>query len=698
MFKDGTVLITGGTGSWGNELTKQLLDMDPKQIIIFSRGELAQVMTKMKFDNNPKLRFIIGDIRDPEAVDGLFSQTQIDYVYHCFPAKTKVICEQGVKNIEDVVIGDYVFSANGKLNKVENLMRKKVDDDIVEISSYFSNIPMESTTEHPYLVWSPSKQCSKSYRTKCSPACNNKLKGDCPEHYKNDTIKWVNAKDVKKGDYIAVPKVKINSYETDHNSDMMRLFGYYLAEGSLRKYAVRFTFNSEEEAYLTDVETILYNNFGKRGSRYYSDHNSCTITISGKNIVSKFEEFGKGAENKIIPSWVFKLKDKTKIEQLLLGYFRGDGCYSNGKITTISESLAYQLRLLFGMLNIPTGFMKLKNKSKDLIIDGYLVKKENFKQAYQIYISGINKNKNFYTNNSKNSYKTFITDDHIFYLVKDVNKERKKTIVYNLSVDGDHTYNVGGYAVHNCAALKHVPVCENQPQEAIKTNIVGTTNLVNAAIKYKIKRFIDVSTDKAVSPTNTYGYTKAVGEKLVIQANALTKDTDFVCIRGGNVLGSNGSVVPIFIDQIKNNNEITITVGNMTRYFLTLPEAIALLFKASNIGVGGETFVMNMPSFYISELGEVLIDYYGNLNTSTKEIGIREGEKMDELLISEHEAPRSYILNDDYYVIKPDLELNRNFSYLNNLSKVNFDKFSSVDNLKGKEFLRHLLDKGGFLI
>jgi FlaA1/EpsC-like NDP-sugar epimerase len=252
--------------------------------------------------------------------------------------------------------------------------------------------------------------------------------------------------------------------------------------------------------------------------------------------------------------------------------------------------------------------------------------------------------------------------------------------------------------VYHLAALKHVPVCENQPQEAIKTNITGTTNLVNAAIKYKVKRFIDVSTDKAVSPTNLYGYTKAVGEKLVIQANALTKDTDFVCIRGGNVLGSNGSVVPIFIDQIKNNNEITITVGNMTRYFLTLPEAIHLLFKASDVCVGGETFVMNMPSFYISELGEVLIDYYGNLNTRIKEIGIREGEKMDELLISEHEAPRSYVFNDDYYVIKPDLELNRDFSYLNSLSKVSFDKFSSADNLKGKEFLRGLLDKGGFLL
>jgi len=251
--------------------------------------------------------------------------------------------------------------------------------------------------------------------------------------------------------------------------------------------------------------------------------------------------------------------------------------------------------------------------------------------------------------------------------------------------------------VFHLAALKHVPVCENQPQEAIKTNIRGTTNLVNAAIKYKVKRFIDVSTDKAVSPTNLYGYTKAVGEKVVIQANNLTYDTIFVCIRGGNVLGSNGSVVPIFIDQIKNNNEITITVGDMTRYFLTLPEAIHLIFSASEAGVGGETFVMNMPSFYISELGEVLIDHYGNLNTKIREIGIREGEKLDELLISEHEAPRSYVFNEDYYVIKPDLDMDRDFSYIDDLTKVDFDKFSSADNLKGKDFLKGLLDRGGFL-
>jgi FlaA1/EpsC-like NDP-sugar epimerase len=252
--------------------------------------------------------------------------------------------------------------------------------------------------------------------------------------------------------------------------------------------------------------------------------------------------------------------------------------------------------------------------------------------------------------------------------------------------------------VFHLAALKHVPICENHPQEAIKTNINGTTNIINAAIKYDVKKVIDVSTDKAVSPTNLYGFTKAVGEKLVIQANNLTDNTDFVCIRGGNVLGSNGSVVPLFIDQIKRFNKVTVTCGIMTRYFLTLPEAISLLFKAYESSVGGETYVMNMPSFYISELAEVLIEHYGDSNTDIDEIGIREGEKMDEVLISEHESSRSYILDDDYYIIKSDLKLKRDFSYMDSLPKVNFEKFSSSDNLKGKIFLKGLLEKGGFLI
>ena len=262
----------------------------------------------------------------------------------------------------------------------------------------------------------------------------------------------------------------------------------------------------------------------------------------------------------------------------------------------------------------------------------------------------------------------------------------------------DRLFQRGIDYVFHLAALKHVPVCENQPQEAIKTNINGTINLINSAIKYKVKKFIDVSTDKAVAPTNLYGMTKSVGEKLTIQANNLTNDTDFVCIRGGNVLGSNGSVVPFFIDQIKNNNRITITDNTMTRFFLTLSEAISLLFQAVENSVGGETFVMNMPSFYIRDLAKVLIEHYGNEDTIIEEVGVREGEKIDEVLISEHESAVSYKYNKDYYVILPTVKINKDYSHLAESNKVTFKTFSSADNLHDNEFLRGLLLKGGFLI
>jgi FlaA1/EpsC-like NDP-sugar epimerase len=278
-------------------------------------------------------------------------------------------------------------------------------------------------------------------------------------------------------------------------------------------------------------------------------------------------------------------------------------------------------------------------------------------------------------------------DSRIEYVIGDVRDADAVDRLFQRGID---------YIFH-LAALKHVPVCENQPQEAIKTNIGGTINLINSAIKYKVKKFIDVSTDKAVSPTNLYGMTKSVGEKLTIQANNLTNDTDFVCIRGGNVLGSNGSVVPYFINQIKTQNRVTITDSTMTRFFLTLPEAISLLFEAAENSVGGETFVMNMPSFYIKDLAKVLVDVYGNEKTVIEEIGIREGEKIHEVLISEHESVNTYKFDENYYVILPSIKINKNYSHLNDCEEVDFITFSSADNLKGKEFLHELLYKGGFL-
>lgn len=261
--------------------------------------------------------------------------------------------------------------------------------------------------------------------------------------------------------------------------------------------------------------------------------------------------------------------------------------------------------------------------------------------------------------------------------------------------------------VFQLAALKHVPICENQPREAIKTNVIGMINLIDSAVRNKVKRFIDVSTDKAADPSNLYGNTKAVGEKLTIQANCLTKDTEFICIRGGNVLGTNGSLVPYVIEQIKTNNSVKVTSDKMTRFFLTLPEAISLLLFATQEGIGGETYVMNMPAFKIIDLIDVLIEFYGDENTSLEHTGIREGEKIHEVLITEQECHRARIANENFFVIYPQIKTGRNYYHqwdadahwdeATGLMNILHKPLISSDNIKDKQYLKKLLKRGGWL-
>lgn len=249
------------------------------------------------------------------------------------------------------------------------------------------------------------------------------------------------------------------------------------------------------------------------------------------------------------------------------------------------------------------------------------------------------------------------------------------------------------------AALKHVPICEEQPYETIKTNIVGVENIIKASIENQIKKVIDVSTDKAVDPINIYGITKAMGEKLIIHGNTLTDYTKFLCIRGGNVLGTNGSVVPYFIDQVKKFNELTITDERMTRYFLTLKQAIQLLFKAIASSVGGETFVMKMPSYKILDIAKIIANEFGDENCNIKVIGKRPGEKLHEVLISKYEAENSYIYDDDYFVILPQINikgLNEHYSNLN-LKPMDKEEYSSNDFLLGYDEAKEMLIEGGFI-
>lgn len=249
--------------------------------------------------------------------------------------------------------------------------------------------------------------------------------------------------------------------------------------------------------------------------------------------------------------------------------------------------------------------------------------------------------------------------------------------------------------VFHLAALKHVPICEDQPVEVIKTNVDGVRNIITAAVQNSVKKVINVSSDKAVEPINVYGMTKALGEKLMIQANSLSDHTKFVCVRGGNVMGSSGSVIPFFIDQIKKNQTLTITDRRMTRFFLTLEEAIRLLLKASENSMGGETFVMNMPACYITDLAEVLMDTYGHVGTW--ETGIRPGEKLNEVLVSTNESTLTYEYDQNYYVILPPHSTGALLDKYSHLSKFPYSEFSSMTKLLKKDEIAQMLKAGNFI-
>ncbi|WP_028562170.1 polysaccharide biosynthesis protein [Paenibacillus pinihumi] len=250
--------------------------------------------------------------------------------------------------------------------------------------------------------------------------------------------------------------------------------------------------------------------------------------------------------------------------------------------------------------------------------------------------------------------------------------------------------------VFHLAALKHVPVCEEQPYEALKTNVIGTQHVIEAAIANQVKRVIYISTDKAANPSNFYGMTKAIGEKLIVYANLLRTETKFVCVRGGNVLGTNGSVVHLFMSQIKHKNQVRITDKRMTRFFLTLEEAISLLFKASEASLGGEIYVMTMPTCRITELAEVLMEDMGK-QVEMVETGVRPGEKLHEILLTDFESKSTVVYDEQYLVILPALEIPGLKEHYQHCLPVDFESFCSSEGLMNKADIRKMLVHGGFL-
>lgn len=212
--------------------------------------------------------------------------------------------------------------------------------------------------------------------------------------------------------------------------------------------------------------------------------------------------------------------------------------------------------------------------------------------------------------------------------------------------------------VFHLAAMKQVPACEYNPFEAVQTNVIGTQNVIQAAMETGVSKVLFASSDKAVSPINTYGATKLMGERLISAANFQKgpKPTIFASVRFGNVMGSRGSVIPLFKQQILEKHRITVTDLSMTRYMMTPNQAISLMLEANRLAIGGEVFVLKMPIVRLSDLMEIIVDEVGSRYNIEKikieEIGLRPGEKMDECLMTSEEE-RQMIETEWMYIIPP---------------------------------------------
>ena len=252
---------------------------------------------------------------------------------------------------------------------------------------------------------------------------------------------------------------------------------------------------------------------------------------------------------------------------------------------------------------------------------------------------------------SRDEYKQFVMqnelkeyDSVMRYFIGDVrDKDRLKRAFEGVD-----------YVIH-AAALKQVPACEYNPNEAIRTNINGAQNVIDAALDTNVKKVIALSTDKAVNPVNLYGGTKLVSDKLFVAANAYsgTKDICFAIVRYGNVARSPGSILPLFHSIIKNGGTaLPITDMRMTRFWISLTEGVELVIKALKEAKGGETFISKIPSFRVPDLAEAMLP-----GCKLKEIGIRPGEKLHEIMVTTEDSFNTYEY-DKHYIVYPQMVFN----------------------------------------
>jgi FlaA1/EpsC-like NDP-sugar epimerase len=209
--------------------------------------------------------------------------------------------------------------------------------------------------------------------------------------------------------------------------------------------------------------------------------------------------------------------------------------------------------------------------------------------------------------------------------------------------------------VFHAAALKQVPSCERYPYEAVKTNVLGSANVCAAAAEARVKAVVALSTDKAVKPVNAMGTSKAMMEKIVCSQNQYPGRTVFCCVRYGNVMGSRGSVIPLFQQQAETNEPITVTAPQMTRFLMTLDQSVDLVFHAMANARGGEVFVRKAPACTVAALARAVAARYSPLGADhpVKVVGIRPGEKIHEILVNEYEMQR-VTEQPDYFVIHPE--------------------------------------------
>ncbi|MBN2156578.1 MAG: SDR family NAD(P)-dependent oxidoreductase [Candidatus Lokiarchaeota archaeon] len=221
--------------------------------------------------------------------------------------------------------------------------------------------------------------------------------------------------------------------------------------------------------------------------------------------------------------------------------------------------------------------------------------------------------------------------------------------------------------IFNAAAIKHVHISEYNPMEAITVNLIGLSNIIEAAINKKVRKIIQISTDKAVSPTTVMGATKMIGEKLCLSRyfSKGTHDIAISCVRFGNVLGSRGSIIPLIKEQLRRSNEIFLTSKEMRRFFMSISEAVELVLKAAMVSINGEIFVLKMPTVQIKDLMEVIVEEYcPTIGKNPQDIKIIEtkpkpGEKFDEELVSEIEQKNCFE-NEDMLVIIPSFDFDEN--------------------------------------